>query len=597
MSKSSSNIKMEKQMDYIYSELKKFSVCRILKDSYKNQIENVSTPIVKNILNNKYNNGADMDAVLCLFNNLFLSSAKLKKNGLFHLSVHISKWVKKLTLINTKSASGFVYLSDIISDIEVIIKIPKYTEDYNDMIREYFIGTTEINKLRYIIPTFVYTIGAFICPISEKLCHSSNKYESPQIPFIIFEKIPGDNIEKMLVDNKLSFEEYLGIFIQVLLSLEVSQREIGFCHFDFHCSNLMCRKIDKNCQYSVPIDNYLYNVNAQKFLPVIIDFGLSTVKYKNTVIGSYTFPQYGMKHYMLQGVDMFKFLVFSCNYSSGNLQTQIKSLLSFYGKDDPYQILVEGTVGIDEALDEYVKEGSYSRITTQTPLMFLNWIISNPEYKYITDKYIRKVNRNLFVPLKFSTTVETYDSIFQNPDQGRKDAIKLVNEYVFTKDSSYILSKYLILLLNGYNNTLYSKQLTKDVNKINEHISNNKNNMIKNDKKMLLTYKDIKIPNIIKIKDYYSRILNIRINSKKIKHKKQEVLQLINIYFSNIKFFFDILPYLQLLYTIKEIKCVNIYKNFILSFTKSEHYQLYIQNNIEVDRAYRWSHTLLDRLH
>ena len=88
-----------------------------------------------------------------------------------------------------------------------------------------------------------------------------------------------------------------------------------------------------------------------------------------------------MKHYMLQGVDMFKFLVYSCNYSSGYLQRQIINLLSFYGKDDPYQILVEGEIGIDEAIDEYVKEGSYSRITTLTPLMFLNWIISNSEYK------------------------------------------------------------------------------------------------------------------------------------------------------------------------------------------------------------------------
>ena len=590
------NKKINKQMDYIYSELKNFSFCRILKDSYKHQVEKVSTPIVKNILNNKYSNGADMDAVLCLFNNLFISSAKFKENGLFHLSVHISKWLKKLTLINTKSASGFVFFSDILSDIEVIIKIPKYKEDYDDMIREYFIGATEINKLRYIIPTFVYTIGAFICPISEKLCHSSNEYDSSQLPFVIFEKIPGDNIQKMLVNNKLSFEEYLGIFIQVLLSLEVAQREIGFCHFDFHCGNLMCRKLNKNRQYSVPIDNYLYKVNAQKFLPVIIDFGLSTVKYKNIVIGSHTFPEYGMKHYMLQGVDMFKILVYSCTYSSGDLQRQIINLLSFYGEDDPYQILVEGEIGIDEAVDEYVKEGSYSRITTQTPLMFLNWIISNPEYNNITDKYIHKVDRNLLIPLKFSTTVETYDNMFQNPDQGRKNAIQLVNRCVFTEDSSYILSKYSVLLLNGYNNTLHSDQLKKDITKINEHITNNKKNMIKNDQKMLLNYKDIKIPNIIKIKDYYSRILNIRINSKKIKHKKQEVLQLINIYFTNIKFFFDILPYLQLLYTIKEIKRVEMYKTFISSFTKSEHYLLYIQNNIEVNRAYRWSHTLLDKI-
>lgn len=590
------NKKIDKQMDYIYNELKNFSFCRILKDLYTNQIEKVSTPIVKDILNNKYSNGADMNAVLCLFNNLFVSNSKFKQNGLFHLSVNISKWVRKLTLIKEESASGFVYFSDILSDIQVIIKVPKYTEDYDDMIREYFIGATEINKLRYIIPTFVYTIGAFICPISEKLCHSSKEYESPQLPFVIFEKIPGDNIQKILVNNKLSFEQYLGIFIQVLLSLEVAQREIGFCHFDFHCGNLMCRKLNKNCKYSVPIDNYLYKVNAQTFLPVIIDFGLSTVKYKNTVIGSYTFPQHGMKHYMLQGVDMFKLLVYSCKYSSGDLKKQIINLLSFYGQDDPYHILVDGKIGIDEAIDEYVKEGSYSRITTQTPLMFLDWIISNPEYKHITDKYIHKVDRNLVLPLKFSTTVETYNNIFQNPNQGQKNAIKLVNECVFSTDSSYVLSKYSVLLLNGYNSKLYSEQLTKYIIKINKHILNKKNIMIKNDKKMLLAYKNIKTPNIIKIKDYYSRILNIKINSKKLKHNKQEVLELINIYFTNIKFFFDILPYLQILYTIKELKCEKIYKNFISSFTKSEHYQLYTQNNIEVNRAYRWSHTILDKI-
>ena len=179
----------------------------------------------------------------------FLYVSKFKENGLFHLSVHVSKWLKNLTLIKTKSSSGVVYFSNILSDIEVIIKFPKYTEDYEDIIREYFIGITEINKLRYIIPTFVYTIGAFICPIDEKIYQSSNEYNSSHTPFVIFEKIPGNNIEKMLVDNKLSFEEYLGIFIQVLLSLEVAQREIGFCHFDFHSGNLMCRKLNK--KYSI----------------------------------------------------------------------------------------------------------------------------------------------------------------------------------------------------------------------------------------------------------------------------------------------------------------------------------------------------------
>jgi len=587
--------KLEKQIEYISEELRNFTFCKISKDSHKS-IDKVSTPIVKNILNNNYYIGSDMDSVVCLFNNLFLSTAKFKDNGLFHLSVHISKYVKKLTLIETESESGFVYFSDILSDIQVIIKMPRYVEDYDDMITEYFIGATEINKLRYILPTFVYTLGAFICHMSEKICVPDpklNSIENPLLPFVIFEKIPGDNMEKMLVNNKISFEEYLGIFIQVLLSLEVAQREIGFCHFDFHCANLMCRIINEKHQYSVPIDNYLYKVTSQKFLPVIIDFGLSTVRHKNTVIGSYSFPQHGMKHYMLQGADMFKFLIYSCHNSTGNLQKQIINLMSFYGKDDPYQILVEGEYSIGEAVDEYVKDASYSRVTTQTPLMFLNWILSNPEYKNITNKYVNKIDRNIFTPLNFSTTIQTYDSIFQKPNQGRIRAIELINSCI-GKDSSYILSKYSTLLLKGYNNTLKSKDLQINTKKIKNYMVVNYKQMIKNDKTMLLSYKCIKIPDILKIKDDYRRILNIKINSKK--HKKDKVLQLINRYFKNIILFFDILPYLQLLYTIKEIKAEKIFIYFINSFTQSEQYKIYIQNNIQVNRAYRWSHTLLDKL-
>ena len=50
---------------------------------------------------------------------------------------------------------------------------------------------------------------------------------------------------------------------------------------------------------------------------------------------------------------------------------------------------------------------------------------------------------------------------------------------MFTQDSSYILSKYLVLLFNGYNTKLYSEKLTKDIKQLNENITNNKNNMIK----------------------------------------------------------------------------------------------------------------------
>ena len=191
---------LTEQVEYINKNLTNINLYTVLNKLPK-EIDKIYTPIVKDVLENKFNNGPDMNAVVCMFDNLFISTAKSKQKGLFHLSVHVTKWVKNLEKINTDSTSGYVYFSDILSDIKVIIKTPQYTNDYDEMVREYFIGVTQINKLRYIVPNFVYTFGAFICPIDNgSICKGHDN--SDTIPFVVFENIPGENMQKMLQNNK-----------------------------------------------------------------------------------------------------------------------------------------------------------------------------------------------------------------------------------------------------------------------------------------------------------------------------------------------------------------------------------------------------------
>lgn len=572
---SGSDNKLKEQEDYIYRILPKIKTCTILDNMYYN-IDKISTPIVKDIINNKFKNGLDMDAVVCMFNNLFLSSSHSKQDGLLVLSVHVSKWIKKLEKINVDSVSGYVYFSDILSDIQVIIKLPQNASGYTDMIREYFIGITSINKLRYTLPNFVYTFGAFLCPMEKGQLCNGDKTDS--IPFVVFEKIPGENMQKMLENKKLTFPQYLRMFVQVLLALEVAQRTINFTHFDFHTANLMCRTIKNQCKYTVPLDNLMYEVIATEYLPVIIDFGLSTVTYDNHIIGSYKFPEYGMKNYMIQGVDMFKFLFHSCLYSKGNLQRQIINLLYFYGQDDPYKILIKGYEGLDEGMDEYVKKGSYSRVATNTPLEFLNWILDQQEYNDITSTCIKKKERGIYVSLSYPITM------FK---RGRDDAIKLLNRSI---KSSYIMSKYFLYVVEGYNNKF------KSTKNIHNYIVKSKVKMIKNDYKLLDEYTKLVLPDIMKIKDDSKRILMIKINSKILKTDKTNVLKLIERYFKNITFFTDILPYLQYVYTIREINLEKIYSKFLTSFLVSPQYKMYNQNFMFVIRTQRWCSTLLNIL-
>lgn len=589
-----SDSKIDAQVEYINKNLTNISSCTVF-DKLPKDIDQISTPIVKDVLTNNFKNGADMNAVVCMFDNLFLSTAKSKQHGLFHLSVHVTKWVKKLEKIDIDSSAGFIYFSDILSDIKVIIKLPQDSEsDYYDMIREYFIGVTEINKLRYTLPNFVYTFGAFICPMDKGvLCKGED--DSKTIPFVVFENIPGENMQKMLEDEKLDFHQYLGMFIQVLLALEVAQRTVGFCHFDLHTGNLMCRTIRDECKYSVPLDNMVYEVTAKEYLPVIIDFGLSTVKHNGNVVGSYTFPEHGMMHYMLPGVDMFKFLYYSCIFAQGNVQRQILNLMSFYGKDDPYKFLIGGDKSLDNANKEYAKKGSYSRVTTYTPLEFLNWILVQPEYQDIVPMYMTKKDRGIYVPLSFSTTIQTYDDMFKQSKKGREEAIKMVDKCV-TSNSSYIMSKYSLYVLRGYNKQLKSKELKNKIKKMKDIISKSRSNMINTDYKMLWEYKKLELPNIIKIQDDSKRILNIKINSKKLKTQKKQVLKLIERYFQNISFFTEILPYLQFMYTIKEIKSEKVYTKFLSSFLSSSQYKVYDQHHTSINRTFRWCHSLIDSL-
>ena len=589
-----SDSKIDAQVEYINKNLRNISLCTILENVDKD-INQISTTIVKDILENKFNNGQDMNAVICMFDNLFLSTAKTKQHGLFHLSVHVTKWVKKWEKINIDSSSGFVYFTDILSDIKVIIKIPQYgKDDYDEMIREYFIGVTEINKLRYSLPNFVYTFGAFLCPTDNGvLCKGRDK--SKTIPFVVFENIPGDNMQKMLEKDKINFSQYLGMFTQILLALEVAQRTIGFTHFDFHTGNLMCRVIKDEYKYRVPLDNIVYEVTAKEYLPVIIDFGLSSVKHEGNVVGSYTFPEYGMVHHMLPGVDMFKFLYYSYTFAKGNLQRQILNLMSFYGKDDPYKFLIGGEKSLKNANKEYVKKGSYSRVTTYTPLEFLNWILVQPEYQNIVHMYMRNKDRDIYTPLSFSTSIQVYGDMFRKINEGREEAIKMVKRCV-KSNSSYIISKYSLYVLNGYNEKLKSSVLKYDIKKIKDSISKYSSFMISIDHKMLWEYKNIELPSIIKIRDDSKRILNIKINSKKLKTRNKQVLKLIERFFQNISFFTEILPYLQFMYTIKEIKSEKVYAKFLSTFLSSPQYKTYDRHHTSINRTYRWCNTLIDSL-
>ena len=572
----------EFQSVYITNYIKHNSVCKI-----KNLIDDVSSINSNEIKNINFQNPHDMNALVCLYNSIFLSSciSKNEQDGILHLK-NITKWVKNTEHIKIDSINGIVYILNILKNIKVVIKFSNdhSNESYDDIIYEYFIGIYQINRLRYTVPNFVYTFGIFKCNI-DKNNNFCTRNDKTTYPFILMEYIEGDNMRNLL-KNKLQFSEYLGIFIQLLIALEVAQRTIDFTHFDLHTNNVMCKPLKSNIHYNVPLDDRLYKVTCIKYLPVCIDFGMSTVKHEKKLLCSYS-PA-STKNCMMQGIDMYTFLCESLFFTKNKkVKKEILNLFSFYGDNDPYKLIESNGENIDVALDEYVEKAYYSKITVKTPLEFLQWILNNPNYKNISSNYIKIEERKIFKSLTFSLCDFTYSKIFNKPFN--YDSIYSLIKNCIKYENSNIFNKYNIYLIEG---------LLKSIGLPNQKYINQdgyEKSLIENDKKMLSEYNTIHIPNIEHIRKYSELILNIKIDSTFVKNPEY-LIKVIKVYTEHINFLKKLKPYLQFLYMINELNLNKIYETFILNFKSSDIYKIYIENKDMIIKTKRWMNTLIQTI-
>jgi serine/threonine protein kinase len=573
------------QEKFILDQLNAYPVCEI-REKYTDKLKEISTPAVRNILNQKFVSGSDMKAVLCLFDTLFLSATKKnrREKGLYNLSTHIQQWVTKMEKLPVKSTEGFVYITDIFSeDIQVVVKVPRLDSGFESMVREYFIGVKSLNKLRYLIPSFVYTLGSFMYPKptkTGKLCNGGSK----KTAFVMYEKIPGDSIQKLLMNKEINFDQWLLIFVQILLGLEVAQREVRFTHFDLHAGNVMVRRKD-NFNYTVPLDTTSYHVNDPDLIPVIIDFGFATSYIDGRYIGSFDFARYGMLNFMVQGYDMYKFMIYSIAYANDpSLKQDIMNLFQFYGNDDPYNIVKKGSSGVSNATDKYCRDASFSQVANYTPLMFVEWIWKT--YRHKLHPNITVSDRLQYIPVRYSSTIKEYDDIFHYNQEGRDKAIALADECVKLKPS-YVMAKYNIKVLENYNKGLQSPELASRIKGMNMYL-NTSENLLTIDIAMLEKVFDIKIPSQRKLTEIVDNLFSITIRHANPGDKRKAVQALdILVYQEKLN------PYLQFYFTILELDLEDRFTEWIQLFKDSDIYQFYTKNLTQNERAIRWGQTLL----
>ena len=278
-----------------------------------------------------------------------------------------------------KNEISNVYIGNLFNDMNFIVK--ETSDDlvfYNELLINNY-----INNENSIIPNLALFYG--------KLNQNNNTY-------LIFEYIKGITYEEFLLYNR-NIDDHISVFFQILLVLGYLQEKYMFSHYDLHNKNILIVNYDEYINYQIPIKNKLYNIKT-KILPVIIDFGLSTIyDFENCNFKSYNkFYLNFIEPISLLGFDVFK-LVISSGYvffkfpiNNKDIKIFINDIILLFFENNPYNI--SNINDTKKSITDYMSSCIYnSDIYKKEVFYFIDLFLT--KYKPVN---IDISNRNILYP-------------------------------------------------------------------------------------------------------------------------------------------------------------------------------------------------------
>jgi hypothetical protein len=289
-----------------------------------------------NVLHSNFYDYNSLVGVLCATTN-FLKSDDLKET-----SIKIHNWFSQPKLLAV-GGNGYVF-DTVISKKESLFAI-KVNIDPNEnfkLVHELFVGLYGTNKLRKLVPNFVYVFGGFQCGGLEMKNEKIKSYCGPDknLQYILYEFVKGYDY-RYLLETGTRFD-FLSSFIQILFSLQIGSDNIDFTHFDLKPDNIVNRiPFDFIIYIPYKIGNNTLYVKS-KSIPTILDYGYSHIKYENKDYGLndlYEFGITGNKSFIIS--DIYKLLMDSLNTSKKNKQifNTCIEIYRYFSDEDVYTAL------------------------------------------------------------------------------------------------------------------------------------------------------------------------------------------------------------------------------------------------------------------
>lgn len=300
------------------------------------------------------------------------------------------QWLTELRPFGSKSKQGVVVQATIFDSVNVVLKKAKSSDFDEITLRDFCVGTL-LNKIINNAPFFVRTLGCF---------NFKNKF------YISTEFIDGINLKAFLQSKTSTFNQFLNIFFQILLGLEMAQDKLKFTHYDLHTDNVILVQTNETICVSLHGNEYIIK---NWYKPVMIDFGLSSACVKGKTLGQKRLEHKCIFPHISPGYDMYIFLLFCIDVvqkTNNEIYKGITDLLLFF-KDETglsLKLLTENHI-------KSLKQG----VSQTIPHQFIKYIVKNYKDDLNVEIRPKKYNSDCLLKqplfLKFKKMLDNNDEL------------------------------------------------------------------------------------------------------------------------------------------------------------------------------------------
>lgn len=193
----------------------------------------------------------------------------------------------QVRLMASQGIESYVLLFDSAQTSPFLLKVSQSPEEWDSARHEFMVAVKGLNRLRSVIPTFMYIYAMFTCarPVV---------FKQDDVNYGILCPRGGEPATHILLENinnatswhdfkeKCTLEEFINILVQIINGLRLAQEEFSFVHGDLHNNNVLVQTLDRPISIPLMTGKFI-NTNI---VAKIIDFGASSiagVKTKTTV--------------------------------------------------------------------------------------------------------------------------------------------------------------------------------------------------------------------------------------------------------------------------------------------------------------------------